>query len=148
MSTSVTFGPQSRWHEHLTIITKCYVGTNYSLLYTTFYIYMTKEILSKWDLLQNPHFLWIISLTFRHRACSYLTLYIKTEEKLIFTPMGSKHLNHQKQHLSSKIKQLQQKPTPWRRGQWGTDLVTDRVEYSLYSCMESHPGQLEVQYCL
>lgn len=57
MSTTVTFGPQSRSHEQVLIITKCYDGTNYSHLYTTFHIYFKKDILSKWDLLQNPQLL-------------------------------------------------------------------------------------------
>jgi len=44
MSTSVIFGPQSTWYEHLMISTTWYDGTNYSHLCITFHIFMKKEI--------------------------------------------------------------------------------------------------------
>ena len=56
MSTSVIFGPKSMGYEHLMKSTTCYNGTNYSHLYTTFHISMKREIVSKLDLMQNPHF--------------------------------------------------------------------------------------------
>jgi hypothetical protein len=51
--------------------------------------------------------------------------------------MGSKLLNHQKQHLSSKINQLQQQPTPWA-GEGGPPGQGQSGEYKISPSADNH----------